>query len=69
MKATESAAYVAIFTLLMWLPYMTAEFVSNGTMGYLYLDGVWKKMLYDDEKHMRVPMPAWAVRAKAAHRE
>ena len=66
--AAASVAYVCIYTLLMWLAYIGAECVSNGTVDYLWLDGLWKKVQYCDDKLMCVPRPPWADRAKEAHR-
>ena len=65
--AAASVAYLCVYTLLMWLSYIGAESYSNGTVNYLYLDGLFKKMQYCDEKLMRVPRPKWADRAQAAH--
>ena len=66
--AAISVGYVCMYTLLMWSTYIGAECVSNGTIDYLWLDGLWKKMQYCDEEFMRVPPPKWALRAKEAHR-
>ena len=66
--AAASVACVGAYTLLMWMAYIGAECVSNGTVNYLWLDGLWKKMQYCDEEFMRVPSPKWALRAKEAHR-
>ena len=67
-SAEASVAYVCVYTLLMWMAYIGAECVSNGTVNWLWLDGLWKKMQYCDEELMRVPSPKWALRAKEAHR-
>ena len=64
--ASASVAPVGAYTLLMWMAYIGAECVSNGTVNYLWLDGLWTKMQYDD-KLMQVPSPPWAHRAKKAH--
>ena len=66
--AAISVGYVCMYTLLMWSTYIGAECVSNGTIDYLWLDGLWKKMQYCDDKLMRVPSPPWAYRTKEAHR-
>ena len=66
--AAISVGYVCMYTLLMWSTYIGAECYSNGTVNYLWLDGLWKKMQYCDEEFMRVPPPKWALRAKEAHR-
>ena len=65
--ATACVALVGAYTLLMWMGYVGAECVSNGTMQYLWLDGLWLKMQYDVQQ-MRVPPPLWAHRAREAHR-
>ena len=67
LSSTDSLTYVILYTLMMWMPYIMAQFYSNGTFSLAYLDGVWKKMSYDDPKLMRVPPPAWADRAARAH--
>ena len=68
LDSLQSLNLVCLFTAFMWMSYIPAVFYSNGTSAKLYLDGVWKKMQYDDEKILRVPSPAWAIRAQAAHK-
>ena len=68
LTSMESLTYVCLITLLMWMPYILDQSYSNGQLKFLYLDGLWAKMHYCDEKKMRVPMHDWAVRAAAAHK-
>ena len=67
LAALQSLTFVIMYTLLMWLPYIVAQFFANGTASKLWMDGVLKKLSYD-EKQMRVPPPAWAERATRGHR-
>lgn len=68
LSSLQSLTYVILYTLLQWLPYICAQFYSNGTASKLWMDGVFKKLGYDDAKLMRVPQPAWAERAAQAHK-
>jgi|TARA_B110000196_G_scaffold276956_1_gene255223 uncharacterized MAPEG superfamily protein len=67
LSSLQSLTYVIVYTLLQWLPYIFAQFYSNGTASKLWMDGVFKKLSYD-EKQMRVPQPAWAERAAQGHK-
>jgi uncharacterized MAPEG superfamily protein len=65
---TQSLAYVCALTAIMWFPYILDQMYSNGTMQCLFMDGLILKLRYDDEKLMRIPMHAWAVRSVSAHK-
>lgn len=60
-SAWDSLTYVILYTLLMWMPYMLAQFYSNGTAKLLFTDGMFKKMscarLRFPSPNPRVPSP------------
>ena len=68
LTSMRSLTYVVLLTALMWTPYIADQCYANGQAQFLWLDGLWTKMQYADEKKLHVPMHPWAARAAAAHK-